>query len=162
MTENTCEEQEEVLMPGLHREICPRVGPQCRPEDREGTGTAGTGELNHEVVLRESDELPEAVVPDVALQREWGIPMAQGCSKCRYDCNSGNPVLQGSNGRVLTSGLGVNKVAEGFGAIGQKLQPHSVYVLLNDPRPEALKWACLIGAPAPGAQQHRERAYYSK
>ncbi|KAJ1083711.1 hypothetical protein NDU88_003866 [Pleurodeles waltl] len=69
MTEDTCEEQETIVMPGSHREICPPVGPRCRPEDRECTETVGTGELSHEGGVGESDKLPEAVVPDGTLPR---------------------------------------------------------------------------------------------
>ncbi|KAJ1118630.1 hypothetical protein NDU88_006819 [Pleurodeles waltl] len=69
MTETILEEQEEVLVPDSHGEICPSVGPRYSPEAHEGTETAGTGELNQEAGVRESDKLPEVVVPNVTLQR---------------------------------------------------------------------------------------------
>ncbi|KAJ1153400.1 hypothetical protein NDU88_006161 [Pleurodeles waltl] len=94
------EEPEEDLIPNLHGEICPPVGTQCRPEARKDAETAGTGEVNQEVGVREADKLPEIVVPDVTLKRveeecyvsHWGIPVVWGCDKYRYEYNSGNPV----------------------------------------------------------------------
>ncbi|KAJ1089745.1 hypothetical protein NDU88_002890 [Pleurodeles waltl] len=69
MTEDTCQEQETIVMPGSHREVCPPVGPRCRPEDRKGMGTVETGELSKEGGVGESDKLPEAEVTDGTLPR---------------------------------------------------------------------------------------------
>ncbi|KAJ1106053.1 hypothetical protein NDU88_003456 [Pleurodeles waltl] len=69
MTETVLGEQEEVMKPSSYGEICPPVGPRYTPEAQEGAETAGTGELDQGGGERDSDKLPDIVVPDATLKR---------------------------------------------------------------------------------------------